>query len=54
MERIVVIGAGAFGTALAAVIAQTGRAKVTLLGRDVTLMADLRNEGLHEAALPGV
>ncbi|MBN9029351.1 MAG: glycerol-3-phosphate dehydrogenase [Rhizobiales bacterium 63-7] len=54
MERIVVIGAGAFGTALAAVIAQTGRAKVALLGRDVTLMADLRNEGLHEAALPGV
>ena len=58
MERIVVIGAGAFGTALAAVIAQTGaqtgRSHVTLLGRDVSLMADLKAEGLHEAALPGV
>ena len=53
-ERIVVIGAGAFGTALAAVIALAGKASVTLLGRDVSLMADLRAEGIHDAALPGI
>lgn len=53
-EKIVVIGAGAFGTALAAVIAQAGRAGVTLLGRDVSLMADLRADGVHDAALPGI
>jgi len=53
-ETIVVIGAGAFGTALAAVIALAGRADVTLLGRNPSLMSDLRNEGLHEAALPGI
>ena len=53
-EKIVVIGAGAFGTALAAVIAQAGRSDVTLLGRDVSLMADLRADGVHEAALPGI
>ncbi|TCR89993.1 NAD(P)H-dependent glycerol-3-phosphate dehydrogenase [Rhizobium sp. BK376] len=53
-ERIAVIGAGAFGTALAAVIALTGRHSVTLIGRDPELIADLRAEGLHEAALPGI
>jgi hypothetical protein len=41
-SSIAVIGAGAFGTALAAVIALTGRHKVTLVGRDPQLMADLR------------
>lgn len=53
-DNIVVIGAGAFGTALAAVIALAGRSDVTLLGRNPSLMADLRNDGLHEAALPGI
>ena len=53
-EKIVVIGAGAFGTALAVVIALENRHDVTLLGRDPSLMADLRNERVHEAALPGV
>lgn len=33
-HHIAVIGAGAFGTALAAVMALEGRSKVTLLGRD--------------------
>jgi glycerol-3-phosphate dehydrogenase (NAD(P)+) len=53
-ERIVVIGAGAFGTALAAVMALEGRHPVTLVGRDPSLMSDLRDDRLHDAALPGV
>ncbi|MCO5733574.1 NAD(P)H-dependent glycerol-3-phosphate dehydrogenase [Rhizobium sp. SSA_523] len=53
-ERVVVIGAGAFGTALSTVMGLDGKAQVTLLGRDPSLMADLRNEHLHDAALPGV
>ena len=53
-ERIAVIGAGAFGTALATVIALTGRSAVTLIGRDPALMADLAAERLHDAALPGI
>jgi glycerol-3-phosphate dehydrogenase (NAD(P)+) len=53
-ENIVVIGAGAFGTALATVMALEGKAKVTLVGRDTALMADLRNDRVHDAALPGV
>ncbi|MBP1852262.1 NAD(P)H-dependent glycerol-3-phosphate dehydrogenase [Rhizobium halophytocola] len=52
--QIVVIGAGAFGTALAAVTALEGRATVTLLGRDPALMADLRTDRFHDAALPGI
>ncbi|MBB4954846.1 glycerol-3-phosphate dehydrogenase (NAD(P)+) [Agrobacterium vitis] len=51
---IAVIGAGAFGTALATVMALEGRSRVTLIGRDPSLMADLRNDHLHDAALPGV
>jgi len=53
-HRIVVVGAGAFGTALAAVIALEGRSEVTLLGRDPSLMADLRADGMHNAALPRI
>ena len=53
-ETIAVVGAGAFGTALAAVIALEGKADVTLVGRDPSLMADLRNDGVHDAALPGI
>ncbi|MDH4441193.1 MAG: NAD(P)-dependent glycerol-3-phosphate dehydrogenase [Rhizobium sp.] len=51
---IAVVGAGAFGTALAAVIAQTGRARTLLLGRDASVMTDLTQLGRHEAALPGI
>lgn len=50
----VVIGAGAFGTALASVIAQGGHEAVTLLGRDHSLMADLARLRHHEDALPGI
>ncbi|TCU36223.1 NAD(P)H-dependent glycerol-3-phosphate dehydrogenase [Rhizobium azibense] len=53
-ERIAVVGAGAFGTALAAVIALTGRSQVTLVGRDPALMADLKAERLNDAVLPGI
>jgi len=52
--RIAVIGAGAFGTALATVIALTGRNDVVLVGRDAALMADLRADRVHDAALPGI
>ncbi len=51
---ITVVGAGAFGTALAAVIAQTGKARTLLLGRDPSVMADLAQLRRHDAALPGI
>jgi len=54
MERIAVIGAGAFGTALAAVVAQTGKAEALLVGRDASVMADLAVSRMHETALPGI
>ncbi|MDE1991329.1 MAG: NAD(P)-dependent glycerol-3-phosphate dehydrogenase [Rhizobiaceae bacterium] len=53
-ERIVVIGAGAFGTALAAVIALTGKSEVTLIGRNAALIVDLNADRVHDAALPGI
>lgn len=53
-ERVAVIGAGAFGTALAAVTTLAGRGTVTLVGRDPSLIADLRAEHRHDAALPGI
>jgi glycerol-3-phosphate dehydrogenase (NAD(P)+) len=54
IERLAVIGAGAFGTALAAIIAQTARHSVVLIGRDAALMAGLTAERLHQTALPGI
>jgi glycerol-3-phosphate dehydrogenase (NAD(P)+) len=53
-ENIVVIGAGAFGTALAAVMAMQGRSPVTLIGRNPAVMSDIRDLRTHDAALPGV
>jgi glycerol-3-phosphate dehydrogenase (NAD(P)+) len=53
-RQCVVIGAGAFGTALACVVAQGGHERVTLLGRDRALMADLAALRRHEIALPGI
>ncbi len=53
-ENVVVIGAGAFGTALAAVMALQDRLKVTLVGRNPALMSDLRDLRMHDGALPGV
>ncbi|ACI56960.1 Glycerol-3-phosphate dehydrogenase (NAD(P)(+)) [Rhizobium leguminosarum bv. trifolii WSM2304] len=53
-ENIAVVGSGAFGTALAAVIALAGRSAVTLVGRNPSLISDLKAERLHEVALPGI
>jgi glycerol-3-phosphate dehydrogenase (NAD(P)+) len=53
-EKIVVVGSGAFGTAIAVVVALKNRHDVTLLGRDAGLMADLSADGVHDAALPGI
>jgi glycerol-3-phosphate dehydrogenase (NAD(P)+) len=53
-ERIAVVGAGAFGTALATVIALTGKSDVTLVGRDAALMRDLAADRVHDTALPGI
>ncbi|WJH41338.1 NAD(P)-dependent glycerol-3-phosphate dehydrogenase [Aliirhizobium terrae] len=53
-ERIAVIGSGAFGTALACVFALEARHPVTLVGRRPDLMSDLREDRVHDAALPGV
>ncbi len=53
-ERIAVVGSGAFGTALASVIALTGRNSAILVGRDPALIEDLRSERLHDAVLPGI
>lgn len=52
-EKIVVIGAGAFGTALAVVIALENRHDVTLLGRDASLMADLKVDRIHAGRSSG-
>lgn len=51
---VAVVGAGAFGTALASVIAEAGRAAVTLIGRDAARLADMAATRRHDAALPGI
>ncbi|MBW9054268.1 NAD(P)H-dependent glycerol-3-phosphate dehydrogenase [Rhizobium mesosinicum] len=53
-ERIAVVGSGAFGTALATVIALTGRNSAILVGRDPALIEDLKAERLHDVVLPGI
>ena len=52
-SRIVVVGAGAWGTALANVAAQPGR-RVDLLGRDVRRVDDMRLRRENRRSLPGV
>ncbi|WEX77226.1 NAD(P)-dependent glycerol-3-phosphate dehydrogenase [Sinorhizobium numidicum] len=52
--KIVVVGAGAFGTALAAVAAAREKANVTLLARREEVAAECRQTGRNEAALPGI
>lgn len=51
---IVVIGSGAFGTALAAVAAATAKRPVTLLCRRESIAADFRRTGRNDSALPGI
>lgn len=53
MTAVSVIGAGAFGTALAAVIARSGRA-VMLWGRDAEQIRDMRHSNENKRYLPGV
>ncbi|NRP69437.1 Glycerol-3-phosphate dehydrogenase [NAD(P)+] [Ensifer psoraleae] len=52
--KIVVVGAGAFGTALAAVAAATDNAKVTLLARRQETVEECRRTRRNEAFLPGI
>lgn len=53
-RNIVVVGSGAFGTALATVIASTARAHVILLARRAEVVATFRQHRRNEAALPGI
>ena len=51
--KIVVVGAGAFGTALASVAAASGN-DVTLVGRDAMAVEAMRRTRRNEKALPGI
>lgn len=51
--RIAVVGAGAFGTALASVAAASG-GDVTLIGRDLQAVETMRLSRRNEKALPGI
>ena len=53
-ENIVVVGSGAFGTALAAVAVLSGKADVTLLCRRQEQVDALRATRVNEKALPGI
>ncbi|MFC2970018.1 NAD(P)H-dependent glycerol-3-phosphate dehydrogenase [Acidimangrovimonas pyrenivorans] len=53
MTRITVLGAGAFGTALAVTLARGG-ASVTLWARNPGQVAQMQNTGENKARLPGV
>lgn len=53
-DRIVVVGSGAFGTALAAVAAASGKAPVTLLTRRESIVEDFKQTGRNDSALPGI
>ena len=53
-EKIVDVGSGAFGTALAAVAALSGRADVTLLCRRQAQMEALRATRVNDTGLPGI
>lgn len=52
--KIVVVGAGAFGTALAAVAASADGSDVTLLARRQEIADECRRTGRNEQALPGI
>ena len=52
-QKIAVVGAGAFGTALASVAAASG-GDVTLIGRDAVSIAAMRTTHRNEKVLPGI
>lgn len=54
MSKISVIGAGAFGTALAHVFAQNPASDVTVWGRDAQVIRALANEHRNDRYLPGI
>jgi glycerol-3-phosphate dehydrogenase (NAD(P)+) len=54
LKTVAVIGSGAFGTALATVIADAGKADVTLHARNALLAQMLQERQMHDAALPGI
>lgn len=51
--KVTVLGAGAWGTALAQILHQNGNS-VTLWGRSSEQIESLKNTGRHEAYLPGI
>ncbi|WP_062388525.1 NAD(P)H-dependent glycerol-3-phosphate dehydrogenase [Demequina iriomotensis] len=53
MTRAAVLGAGAWGTTFAAVMADAGT-DVTLWGRDAEVIRSVRDDRRHEASIPGV
>ncbi len=53
-ERVVVVGSGAFGTALAAAAAISDKADVTLLCRDPAQAQSLSEMGINARNLPGI
>src|ERR1700682_1761736 len=52
-RRIAILGAGAWGTALANAVAATGRA-VTLYARDPATAAEIAKSRTNAARLPGI
>lgn len=52
--HVVVVGAGAFGTALATVVAETGGSRVTLLARRTETVDEIRSARRNDAVLPGI
>ncbi|KQS76284.1 glycerol-3-phosphate dehydrogenase [Rhizobium sp. Leaf384] len=52
--KVAVVGAGAFGTALAATIARAGRAEVLLIARRRDVADAILARRRHEDALPGI
>ena len=52
--KIVVVGSGAFGTALAAVAAANGNPNVVLLARRESVVEEFNETGRNDDALPGI
>ena len=53
-SRVIVLGAGAWGTALALVLSRNDLNEVYLWGHDSAAMAAMRQSGINERYLPGV
>lgn len=53
-ERVAIVGAGAFGTALAAVVARSTGARVALLARDAAIAAEIGSLRQNRRYLPGI